>query len=179
MGTQWTEKEDAVLIDLREQGMSYGHIADRIGKTRKAVIGRAYRLKLCHSETRPKTIYQQVLDLFSKGWSYSNIERSLGLKIDQKTRERISTRCGSFSFRRPRVKMTAKLFFSEVKIPATKTLAELGPKDCRFPQGDGPYLFCGGKVNGHGPYCERCTKIAYNVSVKNNRRSGKSESKAA
>lgn len=34
-----------------------------------------------------------------------------------------------------------------------KTLLELEDNDCRFPFGEGPFLFCGDPVQGRSSYC--------------------------
>ena len=36
---------------------------------------------------------------------------------------------------------------------------------CQFPSGDRPFKWCGQPVDGFGPYCPSCRKIAYNRPV--------------
>lgn len=37
--------------------------------------------------------------------------------------------------------------------PYNMTIEQLGPKDCRYPYGDGPYTFCGNSCATGTPYC--------------------------
>lgn len=156
----WTEELEATLIDLYHQKLTYTTIANVLRIERNSVAGKIRRLKLPkRSDEKKKSDIAK--DLYAKGWSFSKIEEKLGIQLDSITRGGVKENIGSFSFRRPRVEIKKKVYFSKVVIQATKTLEELGPNECRFPQGDGPYLFCGEKTNGRGPYCERCSKISY------------------
>ena len=157
----WTEELEATLIDLYYQKFSYSQIANALKVKRNSVAGKVRRLKLPPRKEGVKDKDAVVKDLYAKGWSFSKIEERLKLPP---RKEGVKENAGSFSFRRPRVEIKKKLYFSKVVIPATKTLAELGPDECRFPQGDGPFYFCGEKTNGRGLYCERCAKIAYRRS---------------
>lgn len=42
-----------------------------------------------------------------------------------------------------------------------KTLVELEDNDCRFPFGEGPFLFCGDPVQGKSSYCAHHHAICY------------------
>ena len=172
MSTQWTEEQDNELIDLYGSNLSFGFIARRLGRTRNAVAGRARRLKLIRPDKVHATLQQQVEDLRGRGWSFSKIEEKLGQKIDLSIKDVINSRHREFSFKQPKNKKKPILYFSKVDLVFTKTLAELGPNDCRFPQGDGPFYFCGEKTDGQGPYCSRCRSIAYQISSKSNKRNG-------
>lgn len=156
----WTEELEATLIDLYHQKLSYAQIANAMKIKRNSVAGKLRRLKL-PKRGDEKDKLDMVKDLYAKGWSFSNIESKLGVKINHDFRDRIKENAGSFSFRRPRVKIKKKLYFSKVVIPAIKTLDELGPNECRFPQGDGPYLFCGKETQHGSVYCPSCHATAY------------------
>ena len=41
------------------------------------------------------------------------------------------------------------------------TIMDLGPDTCRFPFGDGPFLFCGAAPLAGKPYCARCIRGLY------------------
>jgi hypothetical protein len=41
------------------------------------------------------------------------------------------------------------------------TLLDLGADTCRFPIGDGPYLFCGAPPVAGLPYCAGCARVLY------------------
>ena len=179
MSKQWTQEQDNELIDLYGSNLSFGFIAHRLGRTRNAVAGRARRLKLIHPEKVHTTLQQQVEDLRGRGWSFSKIEEKLGQKIDLSIKDVINSRHREFTFKQPKNKKKPTLYFSKVDLAFTKTLSDLGPDDCRFPQGDGPFLFCGEKTNGRGPYCARCRSIAYQTSSKTGGRIGKIKSETS
>ncbi len=54
--TSWTEQEDQQIIELRQQGLSFGIVADKIRnfRSRSAVIGRARRLGLSDDKSQDK-----------------------------------------------------------------------------------------------------------------------------
>ena len=45
MGKRWTDKEDGILVTLREGGMTYKEIASIMGRTSTAIHQRAYVLR--------------------------------------------------------------------------------------------------------------------------------------
>lgn len=47
---QWTEREDKRLRQLWQQGLTFGEIAESMGKTRNMIAGRCLRLGLRRSE---------------------------------------------------------------------------------------------------------------------------------
>ena len=49
-----------------------------------------------------------------------------------------------------------------VERPGTLTLLELRDGDCKWPDGDGPYLFCGRACVLEQPYCEEHLRMAHN-----------------
>lgn len=48
--------------------------------------------------------------------------------------------------------------------PGDKDLMAIGPHDCRWPSGDGPFMFCGEAVLEMSPYCPYHTTKAYRYS---------------
>lgn len=55
----WTPEEDLRLRALAAEKRSYGEVAQMMGKTKNAVVGRAHRLKL---SKRPTPIVRRVVD---------------------------------------------------------------------------------------------------------------------
>jgi hypothetical protein len=51
---------------------------------------------------------------------------------------------------------------SRVERPGTLTLLELRDGDCKWPDGDGPYLFCGRACVAERSYCEEHFRMAHN-----------------
>src|SRR4029453_12564972 len=42
-----------------------------------------------------------------------------------------------------------------------KSIIDLERDECRYPEGDGPILFCGQRVVQGSPYCPQHTKLCY------------------
>jgi GcrA cell cycle regulator len=51
---------------------------------------------------------------------------------------------------------------SRVERPGTLSLLELRDGDCKWPDGDGPYLFCGRACVPERPYCAEHLRMAHN-----------------
>lgn len=47
----------------------------------------------------------------------------------------------------------------------TYSLLDLRPGQCRWPQGDGPFLFCGARQDEGGPYCREHEELAHQGPV--------------
>lgn len=50
----WTDEMDTILRDGHRQGLSARIIAEQLGTTRNSVLGRTFRLGLCHSYAEPR-----------------------------------------------------------------------------------------------------------------------------
>lgn len=137
----WTADRTEMLRKLWASGsFSCSGIAHELGNgiTRNSVIGKMHRLGL-------------------NGQVYGNIRRRKtpaeleATKRDKEARRRERRRTQRVSIVKPTVNLEA-LRCVEVE-PLHKQLLDLGPNECRFPYGDGPYTFCGHpKMEGRS-YC--------------------------
>ncbi len=49
-----------------------------------------------------------------------------------------------------------------VSLPGQLSLFQLGPRDCHWPYGDGPFTFCGAATHQTGgPYCSEHHRVAF------------------
>jgi GcrA cell cycle regulator len=147
----WTHELIELLKAHRLQGWSAGTIANALGTTRNAVIGKMHRLGL----SRPSGI--------------RIIRTNAGLSEDQRSR-RIRKPSKSTPRRR-------RVIHTDIK-PLRVALLDLNPYQCRFPldeqDGDGRLLFCGCRVVRKKSWCPG----HYNV-VFDRRRTNESKDRAA
>jgi len=141
-GQRWTADQDALLKKLYEptpEGrLSASQIAVQMncGFTRNAIIGRTHRLGL-PLRGHPKAIKKQKIKQartetlrMVRANSNSNAIRI----IESATLESAALRCAAVE-------------------PRNLELVELGLDDCRYPYGDGPFLFCGHPAIDGCSYC--------------------------
>jgi GcrA cell cycle regulator len=152
----WTDRRDAWLRELCQQGLSAGQIAVELGGvTRNAVIERASRLgvDMAKGVGRPRTAVRKpkrrevnygsgasIAPVRNRGQSF----RALAMKS------------------RPVVPNSESLPVPAIdqQADAPVTLFDLQPHHCRWPIGDGPILFCADtKLEGRS-YCPRHFGIA-------------------
>lgn len=129
--SDWTAEREKLLRDQWNAGISSGVIAQRLGTTRSKVCGKARRLGLAQRvRTDP---------IVRKG--YDNRRRAAVAKAKPS---------------RPRP-VKPKPVASQ---PLFKALLELQPGECRWPFGNGPFVFCAVPA-ASGPYCACHTRQAY------------------
>lgn len=124
----WTEER---LADLRvlcadERKLSAAQIADMLHVKRNAVIGACFRNKI-------------KLPRKSSGGT----PRKLKGRANQGRK---------FNFTKPSVEKPVEIKLADV-VPLNVSLDDLQPHECRYPYGDGPFLFCGNPVEGESSYC--------------------------
>lgn len=134
----WTDERVALLKRLWGEGRTAAEIAKELGGiTRNAVIGKAHRLKLSR---RVSPIQQN------------------NKKAPAKTAAPKAKKPEVARMTRPAVKPVEPVEMMGL------SLAELGPKQCRWPSGDPKsenFGFCGCTVAPGMPYCEAHAKMAY------------------
>ncbi len=138
--TRWTDEEDALLRRLRAEGVSSSKIAVQIGKSRNAVIGRASRMGLpsVNESHRPDPNRPRR----PQGRPQT---RPTGVHLPGHNRVRAKAA-------RPRPQPVAA---ADAPAPSGVGLIALTSGDCHWPYGDGPFTFCGHRVDlsGRQPYC--------------------------
>ncbi len=145
---QWTAAETAQLRHLASQKLSAQMIGERMGRTRNACIGAARRSGIELSYKRaviPGHAHRREME-----------------------RERIA--------RKRRIAPPSQRVIHDTKLRAkpvqaakpverlfTLTLLDLQFGMCKYPQGDGPFVFCGFPVKKGYSYCSEHTALCYNV----------------
>ena len=139
--TWWTEDRTEMLRKLWAVGqLSCSGIAAEMGDgvTRNAIIGKVHRLQLNGRVYGSKRTPEQI-------------EAAKRRKADRLNERRRTERAKTFT---PRITVTNLEALRCVEVePLGKTLLELGPNDCRYPFGDGPYTFCGHPQFDGSSYC--------------------------
>ena len=58
MGRRWTDKEDDVLVTMRDAGTSYREIASIMGRTAQSCQQRIFALGKSKKQTKPKVVQE-------------------------------------------------------------------------------------------------------------------------
>jgi len=58
MGKKWTDKEDDVLVTMRDAGTSYREIASIMGRTAQSCQQRIFKLGKSKPQTKPKMVQE-------------------------------------------------------------------------------------------------------------------------
>lgn len=132
MNPVWTEERLAELRDLAGHPDKYSarKIAEMLHVKRNAVIGACFRngIKLRNESNRPATPRpskpKAKRQKSPKLWKPKPTEAPVEIEL-----------------------ATADVVSRDVD------LMSLGEHDCRYPTGDGPFLFCGNPVHGESNYC--------------------------
>jgi hypothetical protein len=127
----WTDERKAFVRDLWAQGCSAGEIAARLKPkvTRNAVIGLCHRNQFPHGQRRtaPMSSPEPLPPAYF-------------------VREERPQKVGNAHALKPAVPPAPTEFLA---LP----LHELSDTQCRWPEGDGPFVFCGQPVTLGRPYC--------------------------
>ena len=143
----WTESRVADLKRLWAEGESCSRVAAIMGGlTRSAVIGKVHRLNLPKRKT--------------------------------KTVARVRETRPSSAYRKPRMFFTPrpKPEPKPAPVPTVEPvsldvkLMDLGPRQCKWPHGDGPFVFCGHSRPFGEPYCPYHAGRAFNIPEPRHRR---------
>jgi GcrA cell cycle regulator len=137
--TWWTEDRTETLRKLWAIGVSFSGIAAELGDgvTRNAVCGKIHRMELIGPGS-----YRRKTD-----------EQIEAIKRNKEKRRRERRREQPIAIK-PKLTITNLEALRCVEVePLGKTLLELGPNECRYPFGDGPFLFCGRPTMGECSYC--------------------------
>ena len=143
----WTTERVELLKSCFEAGLSCREIADRIGVSRNAVIGKISRLSL---------------------------KREKAIGPARKNDARDPRRRAGLRLRRIILKSVTTNDAMEAEPPPihnghTCSLFELGPETCRWPissPGAADFCFCGNRPIEGLPYCPGHSRLAYRVSAR-------------
>lgn len=170
----WTEESIETLKDLWAKGLSTSKIAEALGTTKNAVIGKSHRLELPprgspikyadgstfkapkKQETKKEEKIEPIPEAFQ--WEYQNkrpepvvdvYEHNLNAKKDKAEEDN------------PLDELILK---DKCHCKKGKSLMELNYNDCRWPVGDPKdpdFHFCGEKAVEGKPYCPKHCAFAY------------------
>lgn len=141
--TWWTDDRTAALHRLFEARLSFAQIAAEIGDgaTRNAICGKIHRLGLNGASSSIRVYHRKTP------------EQIAATKRDKMNRRNERRRSQPITIR-PKLTVTNLEALRCVEVQSLgKTLLELGPNDCRYPFGDGPYTFCGHPQFEGSSYC--------------------------
>ena len=129
--SQWTFEKEVTLRRMWSEGHSARVIGEALGMSRCAVLGKRFRLQLPF----PLGGFQKVPRPYKRRDVVRKAPKPKPVP--------------------PSVLMPAKPV-QPVTYPKPRwlTLNELGPRHCRWPEGNGPFVFCGADID-EGPYCAR------------------------
>lgn len=144
----WTDERIELLKSCFDAGLSCREIADRIGVSRNAVIGKISRLSLKRVKATGS--------------------------IRKETAATDPRRRPTIRFRRHVIRAVASIDDpiepeAPVNTGHTCSLYELSPETCRWPistPGAADFCFCGNPPVDGLPYCSGHTRLAYRVSAR-------------
>lgn len=141
---EWTDADDARLRQLIEEHLSYAQIGEIVGRSKGSCIGRAHRLGIHNSKTKPAP-KKKVAEAVSKAVSSLFPPRPAPVQDNRPQPLYEQPEASTTAFGKPR------------------TLMQLEPHHCRFPSGErnGQHLFCCGEKLSGKPYCADHAAICY------------------
>lgn len=141
----WTEENIAAAKDGMEAGLSASQIGARLGVSRNTVIGKMRRIGVRSANGRG---HQPGVPA---PW-----------KLIPKIKPNKQTVRAKPKWTQPPPIAAEEPMEVPFELPAcTTTFDELPPNGCRWPSGDGPFLFCGDTQLDGYPYCAGHCSIAY------------------
>lgn len=160
---KWPEEHSDLLTEpVTENKISFRNMVSAINEkfstsyTRSAMIGRARRLGLCKAVTRrcPDEYKERTRKRYDKHNKQRRIERTHRPKL------RIVMNGGGLRLLHSVQSNQPDLRAVDVE-PLNLTFDQLQNGDCKWPYGDGPFLFCGHPAIEGRPYCRGHCAIAY------------------
>lgn len=142
MLSPWTPDKDRILRGMRGQGDSFGLIANAVGLSRNACIGRASRLDLPKKTQTLKAKVPRVRKNPARSTPAQKIQRARARLEDGRLAPRVSD-------------LTPAADFLGVSLLA------LEHGICRFPRGDSPFTFCGQPAEEFSSYCRHCYDLTH------------------
>ncbi len=141
----WTEAEVDQLKAAWARGESASGIAQSLGRDRNSILGKIHVLRRKGEPIEPRRTGRTAL---SRG------ER---LEISNRRRARAGK---ALIAALPPVAAVVPLASGSVS-PKRLSIVEIGPGQCRWPYGNGPFHFCGHTAVLGKPYCLDHAQIAY------------------
>jgi GcrA cell cycle regulator len=142
MDIAWTDERIALLIKRRDNRMSASQIANELGCSRSAVLGKLNRLGLSSPRppARPKPPRTP-----RRQFSVNYYGQSTPLPPTA-----------------PEAFIASADFDAAIPVQQRRTLMQLTDKTCRYPVGEpgsAEFFFCGGSTQDNPPYCSFHARI--------------------
>jgi hypothetical protein len=176
---RYSENDDRIIREMRGARATQGEIADRLNRTEQSI---KCRCKLLGLTVAPKGFWTPerdavLRDLRAKKFSYGVIAIELGGGATRNACISRGMRIGI-----PQTQRVARVVAKKerniawstkpraptlhVEQPAPQgflgiTFGELQDHHCRFPRGEGPFLFCGQPAIEGSSYCADCHRITH------------------
>lgn len=164
IGLKWSEKDDAKLAEMWGAGQSARQIAEILGVTRNAVIGRAHRLRgiaalrantMGFIEAQKKRVWRPVKDRVTQAIAAEAVPSAPLRQPGPKPRHRRAAPQRS-------LRRSCEAVPAPTRPDGLLGIMELTASTCRWPSGDpksADFGYCGKRVNG-GTYCAEHWKRA-------------------
>lgn len=136
MAFDWNDAAIAQLKSLMMEGLSFSQIGALLGCSRSAACGKAFRLGLSDSARRgrPKIVLGE------------------SAQVRGRTRQRLTNRGTRFTMETITEYEQPVMAAGDIE-PLNIALLDLEPHHCRWPLGDGPFVFCGHQKYPGSSYC--------------------------
>lgn len=167
----WTSEREETVKQRWLSGERASSIAADYGLSKNSIIAKMQRMGVpCPYDFKhwTKDEESEVAKLWMEGWSATliaqRVKRSRNAIIGKIVRLRLLRRSRpTFVLRPPKraaqpipvISISANHKFRAVP------LLELRPGECRYPLGDGPFLFCGQPAIAGESYCPHCWQITH------------------
>ena len=147
----WTDERVKQLCELHAANLTFAEIAEAIGMTRNACIGKAQRIGL-PSRAEELTVEQR----YAKSQAKLAALRARRAIAREQRREKRAAHQPQKPYR-PKVEndLSDRALHLEFD--------ELESRHCRFPYGDGPFTFCGHQKLANTSYCEAHVAFCFEV----------------
>ncbi len=149
----WTDERVKQLCELHASNLTFAEIAEAIGMTRNACIGKAQRIGL-PSRAEELTVEQR----FAKSQAKLAALRARRA-IEREKRQKQRAANPHVKFYRPKTEsdLSEKALHLEFE--------QLESRHCRFPYGEGPYTYCGHPKLANTSYCEAHVAYCFEVTA--------------
>ena len=137
---EWNDAAVAQLRRMWTDGDTAREIGKALGRTRSAIIGKAHRLGLEERAVR-----------------FTDAEKAARRRLYKTQKQRVYRAPTSRRIKPPTAKEQVLPWAGSRNV----AFLDLGRNDCRFPFGDGPFLFCGQPVVPGFTYCAHCYGVAH------------------
>jgi len=149
----WTDERVKQLCELHAANLPFSEIADAIGMTRNACIGKAQRIGL-----PARTVELTVEERFARSQAKLAALRAKRAIQREQRRERARGNIPPKLYR-PRIEHDLREKALHLEFD------ELESRHCRFPYGDGPFTFCGHPKLANTSYCEAHVAFCFEVTA--------------